>query len=184
MAVPEDASEAPIHLSILHQWFAAVPGLSQENPWGNDTTSRAPCCRTRYWAGSTEAGGHLGHVVLARLAQVVVQAPVLDAALLLRAELVPAARPVVRALDVRQQAHEDARLAWAHIRAVRSPLRLCQRCFSDLKATNAMRQGQLFITIGSAGSLHACCIVKSFNVASVHHPLGILIHLPAQAVFS
>ena len=163
-----------------------MPGLSQENPGGNDTTSRALCCRTCYWAGSTEAGGHLGHVVLAGLAQVVVQAPVLDAALLLRAELVPAARPVVRALDVRQQAHEDARLARAHIRAVRSPLRLHQRCFSDLKATNAMRQGHLFITNGSTlldRCMHAV-FVKAFIVASVHHPLGILIHLPAQAVFS
>ena len=72
------------------------------------------------WQGAA----HLGHVVLAGLAQVVVEAPVADTARLLRAQLVPAARPVVLALDVREQACEHARLPGPHISAVCSSLGL------------------------------------------------------------
>ena len=67
---------------------------------------------------------HLGDVVPAGGAQVVVQAPVAHAPLLLRAQLLAAGCAVVRALDVRQQAREHARLAWPHALAVHHALRL------------------------------------------------------------
>ena len=74
-------------------------------------------------------GQDLGDVLLAGLAQVIVEAPVLHPARLLRGQLVAAARAVVGRLDVRQQAREHARLAWPHALAVRRPLRLRQHTF-------------------------------------------------------
>ena len=130
--------------------------------------------------GRQPAGGaHLGHVVLAGLAQVVVQAPVLDAALLLRAELVAAARPVVGALDVRQQAHEHACLAGAHVRAVRGALRLHRHGLSDPETAEAFTENSC--------TLLGCCMhavpCHTPKASAVHHPLRNLINYPAQAMF-
>ena len=74
--------------------------------------------------GSGQRAGHLWHIVLAGLAQVVIEAPVRHAAFLLRTQLVFTGRPVVGRIDVRQKTGEHARLAGAHVRAVRHPLGL------------------------------------------------------------
>lgn len=78
------------------------------------------CLNARLSSGRSAA--YLGHVVLASLAQIIVKAPVANPARLLGAELISAGRPVVSALNVRQQACEHPCLSRSHIRTVSSAL--------------------------------------------------------------
>lgn len=71
---------------------------------------------------SRQSAAYLGHVILAGLAQVIVEAPVANPARLLCAELISAGWPVVSALNVRQQACEHPCLSRSHIRTVSSAL--------------------------------------------------------------